>query len=224
MASTLPANGKIRLAVVTGGHPYEVPPLCELFRSLEGIDAYPQSLDEFTADAETAAAYDVVLFYTMHQFRRDAELPWYQANIFATLEQLGRAGQGICVLHHSLVAFPEWPLWSELTGIANRSDIATHLDQRVPLALVDAGHPIVRGIGDWTLTDEIYEMDSPRPEDGNRLLLTTSHPKSMAGIAWTRMFRESRVLCWQSGHDHSAFRDANFRRMLGNGIRWLAEC
>lgn len=223
MANLLPSNGNIQLAVVTGGHPFEVPPFMELFRSLAGVDFYPQSPDEFTADADQAAAYDVVLFYHWHKFARDAELPWYQANAFTTLEQLGRAGQGILVLHHALVAFPDWPLWSELVGIEERHDNGWDMNQRIPIEVADTEHPITRGVTNWTLPDESYMIDSPRPGDGNHILLTTTHEKSMREIAWTRTFRDSRVFCWQSGHGREAFEDEGFRRVLGNAVGWLAE-
>lgn len=211
----------MQLAVVTGGHTFQVPPFYELFRELPGVDFYPQSLDEFTADENLAAAYDVVLFYTMHQFARDASLPWYQAKIFSTLEKLGRRGQGLFVLHHSLVAFPEWPLWTELVGIENRGEIDTYFNQPIPVEVADTSHPITQGIENWTLTDETYAMASPRPEDGNHILLTTTHPQSMQALAWTRTFRDSRVFCYQSGHDYQTYEDANFRRILQNALAWL---
>jgi hypothetical protein len=222
MPNTLPANGKIQLAVVTGGHTFQVPPFYELFRNLPDVDFYPQALDEFTANDKLASAYHVVLFYTMHQFKPDAELPWYQAKIFSTLEQLGNQNQGIGVLHHSLVAFPEWPLWSELVGIENRRNITPHFRQQIPLHIEDQSHPIMQGIEDWTLLDETYDMNSAHEADGNRVLLTSSHPHSMTTIAWTRTFRDSRVFCWQSGHDYHTFEDANYRQMMHNAIRWLA--
>jgi uncharacterized protein len=223
MSSLLPQNGKIQLAVVTGGHSFQVPPFYELFRHLSDVDFYPQSLDEFTADPNLAAAYDVVLFYTMHQFSREAVLPWYQANTFSTLEQLGHARQGICVLHHALVAFPEWPLWSEVVGIDNRRDIETDFDQDIAVEVADASHPIMQGIESpgWILRDETYAMASPRAEDGNHLLLTTSHPRSMNALAWTRTFRENRVFCFQSGHDQQCFENPHFRRILTNALHWL---
>ena len=101
MPHALPDNGKIRTAVVTGGHPFQVPPFHALFRSLPDVDFYPQSLDEFTADRALAGAYDVVLFYTMHRFAPGDELPWYQKNLFRTLEELiavpeAQADQLIC--------------------------------------------------------------------------------------------------------------------------------
>lgn len=223
MSTLLPHNGKIQLAVVTGGHTFQVPPFYEVFRQMSDVDFYPQSLDDFTADEKLAAQYDVVLFYHMHQIAQDAALPWYQSKLFSTLEQLGNTEQGILVLHHSLVAFPEWPLWTELVGVENRGDIATHYDQLLTLEVVDPGHTILEGISEWTLPDESYEMASPREEDGNHLLLTTSHPKSMSGIAWTRAFRKSRVFCCQSGHDVQTFEDEGFRKLIGNAIRWLAK-
>jgi len=221
MPVSLPRNGNAQVAVVTGAHSFQVPPFYEVFRSLSNVDFYPQSLDEFTADAELALSYDVVLFYNMHILQPSDELPWYQSGIFSTLERLGENGQGICILHHALAAFPNWPLWDEIVGMGNRGEIATHYDQQIPLKVVDTQHPITAGISDWALLDETYEMASPREEDGNHLLLTTSHQPSMSGIAWTRTFRNSRVFCYQSGHDSDAFGDENFRRILSNAIQWL---
>jgi hypothetical protein len=57
-------------------------------------------------------------------------LPWYQKRFFDTLDAL-RPEQGVGVLHHGLVAFPDWPLWSELVGIENRKQITPHFDQTV---------------------------------------------------------------------------------------------
>jgi type 1 glutamine amidotransferase len=224
MPHALPENGKIRTAVVTGGHSFQVPPFYEVFRSLPEVDFYPQALDEFTADRELAEAYDVVLFYTMHRFAPGAELPWYQKGIFQTLEELGTRPQGIGVLHHALVAFPEWPLWSELVGIADRTSVKPHFDQTLTVEVADPAHPITREVpARWTLQDETYVMEEADPGRGNHPLLTTSHEPSIRTLAWTRVFRQSRVFCYQSGHDYHAFDDANFRRVVGNAIRWLAR-
>jgi type 1 glutamine amidotransferase len=224
MPHALPENGKIRTAVVTGGHSFQVPPFLELFRSMPAVDAYPQSLDEFTADRRLAFAYDVVLFYTMHRFRPGDELPWYQKEIFRTLEELGAATQGICVLHHALVAFPEWPLWSELVGITNRTGITPHFNQTLTVEVADPAHPITQGIpARWILHDETYGMADADPQQGNHLVLTTAHEPSMRTLAWTRTFRDSRVFCYQSGHDDHAFDDTNFRRVMSNALHWLAR-
>lgn len=223
MPHALPDNGMIRTAVVTGGHSFQVPPFYEVFRSLPEVDFYPQALDEFTADRKLAGAYDVVLFYTMHRFAPGADLPWYQKEIFRTLEELGSKTQGIGVLHHSLVAFPEWPLWSELVGIEERTGITPHFNQELTVAVADDAHPITRGIPPrWTLRDETYTMAEADPARGNAPLLVTDHEASMRTLAWTRSFRDSRVFCWQSGHDYEAFDNPIFRQLMGNAIHWLA--
>ena len=223
MPHSLPDNGKIRTAVVTGGHTFAVPPFYEVFRSIPDIDFYPQALDEYTADTKLAGEYDVVVFYHMHRFKPGDELPWYQSKFFSTLETLGRESQGICVLHHGLVAFQEWPFWSELVGMEDRGMRRFLFGQEIPVEVADPDHPVTRGVSGWTLRDETYEMADADPAQGNRILLTTSHPASMRTLAWTREFRGSRVFCCQSGHGHEAYDDPNFRAVIRNAIRWLAR-
>ncbi len=222
MPHALLRNGKIQVAVVTGGHSFQVPPFYEVFRQMSDVDFYPQSLDEFTADDWMAGEYHVVVFYHMHRFKAGDALPWYQGKIFSTLERLGGSPQGICLLHHSLVAFEEWPFWSELAGMEDRTMKAFHMGQSIPVEVANPDHPITSGINDWTPTDETYEMPDARPENGNNILLTTTHPKSARTLAWTRKFRNSRVFCYQSGHDTQTFDDPNFRRILHQAVRWLA--
>ena len=45
-------DAALRLAVVTGGHPYDVLHFHTLFRSLPGVDAYIQHMDDFTTTPE----------------------------------------------------------------------------------------------------------------------------------------------------------------------------
>jgi uncharacterized protein len=212
---------QLKVAVVTGGHPFDVPAFEQAFRTMPSVDFYLQSLDDFTYGPEKAAAYDVVVFYTMHRLRPGQELPWYQKNLFSTLETLGATPQGIIVLHHALVAFLEWPLWSELVGIADRAS-NYHFGEPVTTSIA-AEHPITTGLEPWTMADETYTMNEPQTEDGNTALLTTDHPQSLKTLAWTRRFRKSRVFCYQSGHDARAFENASFRRVLERGILWAGN-
>jgi type 1 glutamine amidotransferase len=70
--------------------------------------------------------------------------------------------------------------------------------------------------------DEIYTVNDAAGPD-NDILLTTNHPRSMKTLAWTRQFRKARVFCYQSGHNHTAFEDRNFRAVIQRGILWLAR-
>ncbi|MEM1107711.1 MAG: ThuA domain-containing protein [Planctomycetota bacterium] len=215
-------DSPIRTAVILGDHPIDVPAFHAMLRAMPDIDAYVQNLEDFTADfGKIAADYDVVLFYNFHQYDPAGELPWFKRDIFTGLEKLGRPGQGVFLLHHGCVALTQWPMWTELSGLRERG-LKPHHDETVTTHVADRGHPVTADLDDWTMTDETYEMPDAREEDGNHLLLTTNHPKSCKPLAWTRTFGESNVLCYLAGHDGEALGNANVRRFIHQGIRWLA--
>lgn len=104
----------LRVAVVTGGHLFDVPNFHKLFRSLPGIEADIQYIDDFVATpAAVRDQYDVVLFCIM-LMPTPPDGP-----VKAAIEHLGTNEQGIVVLHHALLAYSAWPLWSNLVGIAD---------------------------------------------------------------------------------------------------------
>ena len=136
------------------------------------------------------------------------------------LEGLSDGDQGIFVLHHALVAFPDWPLWGELSGMPKRANVPGVVDQTVHVDVSDTQHPITAGLEPWDIVDETYITDDA--DEDSHILLTTDHPQSMRTIAWTRTFGKARVFCYQSGHDNRAFANPGFRAVVGRGIQWLA--
>ncbi|MBB6429463.1 ThuA domain-containing protein [Algisphaera agarilytica] len=216
------SDSPIRLAVIIGDHPFDVPAFYDMLRSMPDVDPYVQNLEDFTADfGKVAETYDVVLFYNFHQNDPAKELPWFKRDIFEGLEKLGRPGQGVFLLHHGCVAFKQWQVWTELSGWPQRGLIPHH-DETVNTFVADRDHPVTAGVDDWTMTDETYEMPDVKEADGNHILLTTDHPKSCKPLAWTRTFGESDVLCYLAGHDGEALGHTNVRRIIHQGIKWLA--
>ncbi len=211
----------IRVAVVTGGHSYDVPNFHRLFRALEGVEAFIQSIDDFSASTKAVReGYDVVLFYIMMMPTPVNEgLPWYAGQPLTALSELGETEQGIVVLHHALLAYPEWPLWSEIVGIADRR-FGYFIGETVHSEIADE-HPITHGLSSWSMIDETYTM--PDAGADSRVLLTYAHPNSMKTIAWTRAYRRSRVFCYEAGHDNATWPDPNFREVLRRGILWSAQ-
>lgn len=205
----------LRIAVVTGGHPYDVLNFNQLFRTLPGVDAYVQHMEDFvTTPAPVRHQYDVVLFYQM-LMQGPPDGP-----VKAALEQLGSTKQGLVVLHHTMMAYPQWAAWSDLVGIAERSKFGFSGGETFQVQVVHRDHPITRGLEPWTMTDETYTL--PEPGAGNEILLTVEHPKSMKAIAWTRTYQQSRVFCLQSGHDNVTWANPGFREVLHRGLRWAA--
>jgi len=220
MGSKFAAPEKINTAVITGGHPFDVPSFHALFRTMRQVDFYPQALEDFVADeGRVREFYDVVVFYNFHREPpSETERRWGKATREA-IEELTTSPRGILVLHHALLAFPNWPFWSDLIGIADRS-FGFHMNQTVLVEIADPEHPVTRGLSPWTMIDETYTM--AEPGQGSHVLLTTYHLNSMKALAWARSAGQARVLCIQSGHGHEAYSNRNFRILIERSIQWLA--
>jgi len=211
---TVPDAAAVKVVVVTGGHGYDVPNFQKLLLSLRPISVTPQTFDQFV---ETPVAlrdrYDVVMFYHML-------MPTPTGKAKEALEHLGSTEQGLLVLHHALLAYPKWPVWSEIVGIADRK-FGYHHDQDVPIKVINPQHPITRAMQSWNLHDETYTMADAGK--GSEILLTTDHPKSMKTIGWTRQYKKARVFCFESGHDNACWINPQFREMLRRGLLWCAR-
>lgn len=206
----------IKTAVVTGNHPFDVPHFHHLFRALPGVDAYIQHLEMWsTSSAQIRDSYDAVLFYFM-----PTEGPAEDEPPGKALAHLGQTAQGIVVLHHALLAYPQWPAWSEVVGIADRS-FGFYDDQQLQIEVSDADHPITRGLAGWEMRDETYTMDDAGP--GSEVLLTVDHPRSMRTIAWTRVYKQARVFNLALGHDNAAWSDPHFQTVVARGLAWVAR-
>ncbi len=212
----------VKTAVVTGGHSFDVLGFHKLFRGLVGVDAYIQHIDDFASSkAPVRDSYDVVLFYFfMQDGPTDEGLPWYAGRPKTALEHLGETEQGIVVLHHGLLAYRGWPVWSEIVGVRERGFGYTP-NQQIRVEIANPDHPITQGLSDWDMIDETYTMADAGV--GSEILLTTTHPQSMRTLAWTRTYKNARVFCFESGHDNRAFANPGFRAMLTRGIRWAAR-
>ena len=213
-------DGKIKTAVITGEHPFDVPAFHTAFRSMPEIDFYPQHMEDFAADiGERRAEYDVLLFFNFHQETPGGSGSPGDEATKAALETLGDSAQGIFILHHALLAYPDWPLWASLVGI-QASSWHVHMDINLNIQIANPRHPITQGLSDWEMLDETYVV--AEPDANSEILLKTDDPKSMRSIAWTRRYKNARVFCFQSGHDHNAYENPNFRLVVSRGIQWAA--
>lgn len=213
----------IKVAVITGGHAYEVQPFHALFRALPGIDAYIQHLDDFTGSPqEVRDSYASIIFYIMPRTApTDDGLPGYCGKPKTALEHLGNPNQGIVLLHHGILAYPGWPVWDEIAGATGRILTSYQHGQHIAIKITEPDHPITRGLSPWTIEDETYLIPDFKPD--GKVLLTTQHPSCWPAIAWVRKYRRARVFCYQSGHDQAAYTDPGFRAVLASGIHWTAE-
>ncbi len=209
-----------RIAVVTGRHPFDVVGFQRMCRSFSGMEVFIQHMEDFvSAPWDVRKDYDAVAFYNMHTRTPGAETDWWDCGTREALERLGETNQGIVLWHHALLAYPEWPLWSEIAGMQDRA-FTYHGGQQVRFHVVERDHAITQGVDDWEMEDETYHMGLPGADC--HALIATGHPLSMPIVAWTRMYRNARVFCYQSGHDNMAYAHPTFRRVVRQGLLWCA--
>lgn len=212
---------KIKVAVLLEFHPYDVAGFQKMLWSFEDCECYVQPLDLFAQDAENQDKYDVVLYYNMSlpELAPDNKVRAYIE------EKLGSTEQGIILLHHALLSFPQWGLWTDVTGVEKRcvpGFFEYHQNETVRSHIADAAHPITKGVAGWTMKDETYIISEPF-EEGNHVLIRTDNASSIKNIAWTRAYKKSRVFCYASGHDNQAYGNENFRKVLHNAIHWCCK-
>ncbi len=202
----------MKIAVVTGEHGFREKDFDAVFKSMEGIDFLREGLDIFVDDPNQKD-YETVVFYNFHR-------PYPTEAQAEAILGLTERGQGIVILHHAILAFPEWEVFSDMCGIADRADFDYFPKQRFHVHVSDQKHPITAGLSDWEMGDETYTMKSAG--DDSTILLTTDHPDSMEVLGWSREYGKSRVFCLQSGHDNGTYSNPNFREVLHRGIVWCA--
>ena len=204
-------SNDMKIAVITGEHGFQEKEFDAVFESMDGIEFVREDLSVFVDDPNRSQ-YESVVFYNFHRQNPDAKTA-------EAIINLGDRGQGLVILHHAILAFPKWEEFSQICGIDDRS-FGFHDGQRVHLHVADSSHPITAGIADWDMTDETYTMMDT--SEGSHVLLTVKHPKSMKIIGWTRKYRNSRIFCFESGHDNEAYSVPQFREVLTRGIQWVA--
>lgn len=216
-----PDSQAFRVAVVTGGHAFDVPNFYRLFRQLPGVDAYPQHIEHFASSPEEVRdSYDALVFYGMDQGVPEEEGRRAGGNPKAAIERLIEQGQGIVILHHALLAWEKWDVWNQLIGFDNRNfkyKEGVHLEIEVG----HERHAITEGISDFAIVDEGYVLHGDHDGEGT-VLMTTDHEDAMDQVAWARQQGKCRVFCLALGHDKVAWSNPGFREILRRGIAWSA--
>jgi len=219
-------EGKIRVLVITGGHPFEHEQFYDVFTSIPDIQMDKADYPAAAALLGPAAAdkYDVIVFYDMWA---QGITPVRQQAFVKLLEK----GIGIVALHHTLAAHENWPEYAKIIG--GRYYRAEHTEngktmpastylhgQEIRVHVANPNHPITRGLQDYTIHDETYKGYDVDPNV--KVLLTTDNPTSGRQLAWVKTYENSRVFYMESGHDHFAYENPNFRTLVARAIRWSA--
>lgn len=212
----------IKLLVVVGGHSFDTTEFFQVFDDIENITwekAIQPRANEMIENG-TADEFDVLLFYDMFD-----EISEKQKQAYISLLEKGKA---MIFTHHALVSYQDWPEFKKIIGGKyHREDNGSGFvsdyehDVDVNVEITDTKHPIVKGIKDFTIHDEIYGNCEILPTV--KPLLETSHPKSMKYVAWINPYKNSNVIYFQLGHDKYAYKNPNYRRLIEQSIFWIVQ-
>ena len=212
-------SNKLKLAVLVENHPYDVVNFQAMLHSFENCEVYVQPLDLFIQDEDNKNSYDTVLWYNMNTAipEEGSRLEKYIST------EIGEKGQGIILIHHALLCFQRWEVFTKVCGLHNRGHEGFKYaqNQKVLGQIADAAHPITAGLSDFSIIDETYILGEPS-ESGNHVLIKTDNETSMKNLAWVREYKKSRVFCYASGHDNNAYADPSFRQVLHRAVMWTS--
>lgn len=219
---------KIRVLVVTGGHPFQHDEFFEVFKSFPDVEyveaIHPENGNVFErvkkAEGPTEAArYDVIVLYDMWQKLSDEG-----KKSFVTLL---KRGKGLVAMHHCIGSYQDWPEYERIIGgkyylqpSAGRPASTYKHDVDMHVKIANPTHPIVAGMKEFDIHDEAYGKFTTA--DDIQPLLTTDHPDSGNCIAWTRTYGNARVCYVELGHDAKAYENPAYRQIVGQAIRWAA--
>ncbi|MDR3619127.1 MAG: ThuA domain-containing protein [Paludisphaera borealis] len=172
--------------------------------ALRGIDAtYTEKVTDL--DPKTLANYDAVLIYA----NIDEIAPAQEKALLDYVE----GGGGFVPIHCASYCFRNAPKYVALVGAQFKSHGEGVFETRV----VDAEHPITKGLLPFRTWDETYVHDLHNTEGRHVLQARDQEPWT-----WTRTQGKGRVFYTAYGHDSRTWEQPGFQDLLERGIRWAA--
>ena len=170
------SSARLRVAVVTKGHPFDGPAFFEVFDSMEGIDwthvEHPEALE--LVEPDRAAAFDVFVMYDMPgiTFTRCGSAGRVPGPARRLSGEASCAARGLArAWCSSITHVAGWPAWEGYADIVGgrfhyQPAVLDHVaypdsgyrhDVTHTVEVLDPTHPIVAGIDPtFEITDELY--------------------------------------------------------------------
>lgn len=172
----------------------------ELFKS--GINlTYTTNFDDLNTDY--LDYFDGVIVYT-----DSATLSSSQES---ALRSFVGKGKGLVPIHFGSAAFSS----SEWYGSTVGGRLSNHVAQTASLQLADTSFGIIEGVSPFEANDETYSHENV--DENNTVVLVAANGDP---YAWVREAGKGRVFYTALGKEESTWKNANFLRLLNNGVLW----
>jgi len=219
-----------RQLIITGGwaHPFERTTafLAEVLHSagFDSIIAY--DLDE-AATALATGQFDLITVYAcwfgMSDERYDAvRSEWARTSSPALRDGISAhlgSGRGVLALHTAPICFDDWPEWPSIVGGSWNWHHSWH-PQPGEVSVEPSGeHPIIRGIGQFSVIDERYtDLDVSPDVD----VIAWSVAEDRQAAIWTHSVGPARVVYDALGHDERSLGHGDHAVVLRRCALWAA--
>lgn len=214
---------KLRLLVLGGGlntrhlFAHNSGLLCDRLRYAElATCTYTEDLDALRADS--LSRYDVLMLYAWRATDRGGSIN--EAQKQGLLNFLHRGG-GLVVVHIGNGCFDDWPEFGQIVGrvwLTGHSTHTAYKDFKVELRAKD--HPILAGLADFTISDELYQRLVPKADV--EILATATEAGVAEPMAWTRRHSAARVFYTPLGDSPESWNNEHLLRMLAAAVQWTA--
>ncbi len=209
--------------LITGGHGFDTIQFFEMFDELPGIEYKHFQQPEANAKLakDLAKDFDVLVFYDMWQGIAENEKSAYL--------QLTQQGKPFLFLHHAIVSYQKWPEFEKIIG-----GKYIEKDKKIPeeewstyehdvwvYTKVENYTPVTVGFKEPRFFDEVY--GNVRISEEVLPLLSTRHPQSMDIVAWQNSYNNSQIVYIQPGHDYRTYESEDYRKLLSQAIKFLAQ-
>lgn len=218
-----------RAVVLTGGPTHDFPATTGCLSTLlgeQGLVAEPYEDVDDGLRALPGASLLVVnaLRWTMrapgtperYQVRADEEGVSPAADARAALAEHLEGGGGVLAMHTAIICFDDWPEWTAALGGAWRWGRSSHPPLgELAVEVAAPRHPLVAGLGDFSIVDERYSDLDRGPDDA--LLVAGGQP-----LLWAREHGNGRVVYDALGHHPPSYAVPEHREIVRRAIRWAS--
>jgi type 1 glutamine amidotransferase len=172
-----------------------------------GIGQVTLSKERSTA-IEQVNEYDLLIYSTTTNKLSPSE----ESAIVGFVE----SGKKLMAIHSATVVDPENVKFIEMIGGRFVHHSPHH---EFAVKVVAPEHPIVAGVEDFKITDELYVLD--RAPDAASVLLTAFWEDHTQPILYLRTHGKGEVLYNALGHGPDAYRNPNLKKLIIQGVKWL---